>query len=76
MTTETDRIDETVPHESREGLGNIGWIGINILLLAIVGTMLWGVVVLFWMALVLTPIVFAVIFLTTTNVRPRLRRRH
>ncbi len=71
MTSETD---DTVPHEAREGLGTIGWVGINILLVAILGTMVWGMVMMFWVALVLTPVVFLVILIVTLDIRPRRRQ--
>jgi hypothetical protein len=57
--------------EDREGggIGAIGWIGINILLLAVLTTLIWGPTALFVIALILTPILLVIMVGLTTDFR-------
>ena len=50
-------------------MGAIGWIAINIVLVAVLATLIWGPAALFVMALTLAPIMLFIVIGLTTDFR-------
>jgi hypothetical protein len=50
-------------------MGTIGWIAVNILLIAILAALIWGPTALFVIALILTPVVMVIMVGLTTDFR-------
>ena len=56
-------------------MGAIGWIAINIILVAVLATLIWGIPALFILALTLAPIFLLILVGLTTDFRFSFRGR-